>query len=70
MRQVAEENGLEVLDQLAQHEVGTTRPTLSQTTEQEDQLSRRQVSHLGAKMHIPHTCLTSRRLAQLREAPI
>ena len=44
MRQVAEENGLEVMDQLEQHQVGTTRPTISQTTEQEDQLSRRYVS--------------------------
>ena len=41
MRQVAEENGLEVMDQLEQHQVATTRPTISQTTEQEDQLSRR-----------------------------
>ena len=40
MRQVAEENGLEVMDQLEQHQVATTRP-ISQTTEQEDQLSRR-----------------------------
>ena len=46
MKQVAEENGMEVLDKLADNPIGSEVPEASSnlTSEQEDKLSRRFVS--------------------------
>ena len=42
MQQVAEENGLDVIEALKNNPVGTTLPTVeTRTVEQEDKLSRR-----------------------------
>ena len=47
MQQVAEENGLDVVNKLAENPVGSKLPSAEETqrTEQEEKLSRRYSSH-------------------------
>ena len=61
MEQVAEENGLEVLDQLSANPVSTREPTAATagadtlSTAEEDQLSRRYMLHLSLIHYTLHT---------------